>query len=480
MLAGLPGCCGRCASGACAFSGGHASARQVARVDASPTRCRLVANGTALPALFLPSAARAARRRPRRRRFSTRRRHDSPRAAAVARPVVARHPLLGTATAAAAAHFGAAHQARAARGGGGGGARRRRRGCRLRPRRADGALLCDGDALPARAARCRPRLRRRRPAARLVSSPRRSPRSHFVLTPSIALLPAAAAARARRRSSHRPPAREPRRPGTRARACALALAAAVGVLWYVERRAPWAWVLQDVLGATLCCSFLRTLSLPSLRVGAVLEGAMFCYDIFMVFVSPAIFHASVMMTVATAGAPTASIGAAGVCERSEGEKMPMLLLVPRLLDGGAGRRDARPRRRRAARAASPARRLDPPPPRSGAPKAAGPEVAERRRQRRAGRRRAPPTTLRSPSAATPWVSWRSRPTRSTSPSTASRASRRCSTWCRTSARSSPTPRAAASPAPCGPARRRRPGSAGFDGDDGSRREYRSQDAELNK
>ena len=93
--------------------------------------------------------------------------------------------------------------------------------------------------------------------------------------------------------------------------CALALAAAVGVLWYVERRAPWAWVLQDVLGATLCCSFLRTLSLPSLRVGAVLEGAMFCYDIFMVFVSPAIFHASVMMTVATAGAPKASIGAAG-------------------------------------------------------------------------------------------------------------------------------------------------------------------------
>ena len=38
-----------------------------------------------------------------------------------------------------------------------------------------------------------------------------------------------------------------------------------------------------------------------------------------------------MMTVATAGEPTAAVAAAtGKCERTEGDTMPMLMLVPRL------------------------------------------------------------------------------------------------------------------------------------------------------
>ena len=56
----------------------------------------------------------------------------------------------------------------------------------------------------------------------------------------------------------------------------------------------------------------------------------FFYDIFMVFISPAIFKTSVMLTVATAGAPKESIDEFGKCQRTSGEAMPMLMLLPRL------------------------------------------------------------------------------------------------------------------------------------------------------
>ena len=416
VLAGLPGRCGRCASGACAFSGaGNASARQVCCLVDASTDMALpgsVANGTALPALFLSfSAARELRAAAHAAAASS---HAAATTIRLEPPPPSLDPsslvilLLGTATAAAAAHFGAAHQARAAARAAAAAARgaappAEDAGFALDAQTALGflvmatlfllglyALLALGfdvvvlllvwlfvlASVPALAT--------------------------LVLTPSIAFaagcsLPRALVDALLRPLTVRLPASLGGRVDTCAlELCALALAAAVGVLWYVERRAPWAWVLQDVLGATLCCSFLRTLSLPSLRVGAVLEGAMFCYDIFMVFVSPAIFHASVMMTVATAGAPKASIGAAGVCERSEGEKMPMLLLVPRLLDGGAGRYAmlglgdvvlpglllAFARRLDLAAAAQAVRE-----------KAAGPEVAERgaASAARFGRRRAPPS-----------------------------------------------------------------------------------------
>ena len=50
----------------------------------------------------------------------------------------------------------------------------------------------------------------------------------------------------------------------------------------------------------------------------------------MVFISPLLFRGSVMMTVATAGKAVAQVAASGVCERTEEEHMPMLLLVPHL------------------------------------------------------------------------------------------------------------------------------------------------------
>ena len=112
---------------------------------------------------------------------------------------------------------------------------------------------------------------------------------------------------------------------------ATACGIAVALTWYLNRGARWAWAAQDVLATAIICSFLRTVRLPSLRVASLLLGMMCAYDIFMVFVSPLIFHSSIMMTVATAGEATAQVsGKLGVCIRTPEEHMPMLLLVPRL------------------------------------------------------------------------------------------------------------------------------------------------------
>jgi len=104
----------------------------------------------------------------------------------------------------------------------------------------------------------------------------------------------------------------------------------VSLFWFTHRHAPWMWLLQDSLSVAICLLFVRTLRLPSLRLATLFLGLMFAYDVFMVFISPLIFHTSIMMTVATAGEPTASVSTSGKCERTDGETMPMLMLIPRL------------------------------------------------------------------------------------------------------------------------------------------------------
>uniref|UniRef100_A0A7S0Q5W2 Uncharacterized protein n=1 Tax=Coccolithus braarudii TaxID=221442 RepID=A0A7S0Q5W2_9EUKA len=115
-------------------------------------------------------------------------------------------------------------------------------------------------------------------------------------------------------------------------------ALALALLWFFTRRGPWAWLLQDLFGACVCFVFLRSLRLPSLRVAALLLSLMFAYDIFMVFLSPMLFHHSVMMSVATAGEPSATVSVSGECERYEGERMPMLFMIPRV-GASAGEED---------------------------------------------------------------------------------------------------------------------------------------------
>ena len=106
---------------------------------------------------------------------------------------------------------------------------------------------------------------------------------------------------------------------------AACLSLGISVTWWCQRRAVWAWLLQDLLAVAVICSFLRTVRLPSLRVASLLLSLMCAYDIFMVFISPLLFRGSVMMTVATAGKAVAQVAASGVCERTEEEHMPCLL-----------------------------------------------------------------------------------------------------------------------------------------------------------
>lgn len=124
----------------------------------------------------------------------------------------------------------------------------------------------------------------------------------------------------------------------------LLLSAALALFWYVNRRT--CWYLQDVFGVSLCFVFLKTVQLPSLKVATILLSLAFVYDVFFVFISPLIFGSSVMEDVATGG-PAAytrsDYPGLDYCERYpmypacvDPEPMPMLLVLPRILDWVGG------------------------------------------------------------------------------------------------------------------------------------------------
>mmetsp|Transcript_12611 Transcript_12611/g.20369 ORF Transcript_12611/g.20369 Transcript_12611/m.20369 type:complete len:242 (+) Transcript_12611:553-1278(+) len=88
--------------------------------------------------------------------------------------------------------------------------------------------------------------------------------------------------------------------------------------------------MLDLLAAAVCCMFLIALRLPNLKLACVMLGLFFVYDIFMVFISPALFGGkSVMVEVARAGASQSSV-TDNICHRTQEERMPMLFLVPKI------------------------------------------------------------------------------------------------------------------------------------------------------
>ncbi|KAJ4723033.1 Signal peptide peptidase-like [Melia azedarach] len=98
---------------------------------------------------------------------------------------------------------------------------------------------------------------------------------------------------------------------------------AFAVAWAVHRRTSYSWVGQDILGICLMITVLQMARLPNIKVASVLLCCAFVYDIFWVFVSPLIFHESVMIAVARG-------------DNSGGESIPMLLRIPRLFDPWGG------------------------------------------------------------------------------------------------------------------------------------------------
>uniref|UniRef100_A0A0D6QY32 PA domain-containing protein n=1 Tax=Araucaria cunninghamii TaxID=56994 RepID=A0A0D6QY32_ARACU len=98
---------------------------------------------------------------------------------------------------------------------------------------------------------------------------------------------------------------------------------AFAVFWAASQHASYAWIFQDVLGISLMITVLQIARLPNIKVAAVLLSCAFVYDIFWVFISPLLFHESVMIAVARG-------------DKSGGEIIPMLLRVPRFLDPWGG------------------------------------------------------------------------------------------------------------------------------------------------
>ncbi|CAA7026484.1 unnamed protein product [Microthlaspi erraticum] len=97
----------------------------------------------------------------------------------------------------------------------------------------------------------------------------------------------------------------------------------VAVIWFLNRKASYAWVGQNIFGICLMINVLQVARLPNIRVATILLCCAFVYDIFWVFVSPLIFKQSVMIAVARGSKDT-------------GESIPMLLRFPRLSDPWGG------------------------------------------------------------------------------------------------------------------------------------------------
>ncbi|KAM7274866.1 hypothetical protein ACFE04_016732 [Oxalis oulophora] len=98
---------------------------------------------------------------------------------------------------------------------------------------------------------------------------------------------------------------------------------AFALFWAINRRASYSWIGQDVLGICMMITVLQLARLPNIKVATVLLSCAFVYDIFWVFLSPLIFHDSVMIAVARG-------------DNSGGESIPMLLRVPRFFDPWGG------------------------------------------------------------------------------------------------------------------------------------------------
>ncbi|WZY91613.1 hypothetical protein YC2023_063942 [Brassica napus] len=136
---------------------------------------------------------------------------------------------------------------------------------------------------------------------------------------------------------------------------------AFAVFWFVKRHTSYAWAGQDILvklpflhavnafrshssqclmialyfslwnihfahcwqGICLMITALQVVRLPNIKVATVLLCCAFVYDIFWVFISPLIFHESVMIVVAQG-------------DSSSGESIPMLLRIPRFFDPWGG------------------------------------------------------------------------------------------------------------------------------------------------
>ncbi|XP_045168364.1 signal peptide peptidase-like 2B [Mercenaria mercenaria] len=100
----------------------------------------------------------------------------------------------------------------------------------------------------------------------------------------------------------------------------LAVCFGISIFWGVERHAPYAWVIQDILGYAFCLNVMKSVGVPNMKVCTVMLVLLFLYDIFFVFITPLFTKSgdSIMVKVATGGGSKTQ------------EQLPMVFKVPRL------------------------------------------------------------------------------------------------------------------------------------------------------
>ncbi|XP_042046819.1 signal peptide peptidase-like 3 isoform X4 [Salvia splendens] len=117
------------------------------------------------------------------------------------------------------------------------------------------------------------------------------------------------------------------------------------IVWAATRKKSFSWIGQDILGIFMMISVLQLARLPNIKVATALLCCAFVYDIFWVFLSPYIFHDSVMIAVGFGQFLNHSSSLVSVFQpalfslfkvargkNSGGESIPMLLRFPKLSD----------------------------------------------------------------------------------------------------------------------------------------------------
>ncbi|MBA0744521.1 hypothetical protein Gogos_007136 [Gossypium gossypioides] len=115
-------------------------------------------------------------------------------------------------------------------------------------------------------------------------------------------------------------------------ACILMVAA-----WLVSGH----WILNNLLGISICIAFVSHVRLPNIKICAMLLVCLFVYDIFWVFFSERFFGANVMVSVATQQASNPvhtvanSLSLPGLQLITKKLELPVKIVFPRNLLGGA-------------------------------------------------------------------------------------------------------------------------------------------------
>ncbi|KAK4740700.1 hypothetical protein SAY87_024288 [Trapa incisa] len=100
------------------------------------------------------------------------------------------------------------------------------------------------------------------------------------------------------------------------------------------------WILNNILGISICIAFVSHVRLPNIKICAILLLCLFFYDIFWVFYSERFFGANVMVSVATQRASNPvhtvanSLSLPGLQLITKKLELPVKIMFPRNLLGG--------------------------------------------------------------------------------------------------------------------------------------------------